>query len=360
MNIMTETIKIEIQKVKNSKIESVDFKNLPFGRIFSDHMFIAEFMDGEWVSSKIVPYGPMEFSPAMMSLHYGQAIFEGMKAYKTADGEVTVFRPEENFLRLNKSAVRMCMPEVPEEIFMEGLITLLKLDHQWIPTEEGCSMYIRPFMFSTDEFVGVAPSKSYNFIIFTCPVGKYYSKPLKVRVETKYIRAAHGGVGFSKNAGNYGGSLYPTKLAHDAGYDQIIWTDASEHRYVEEAGTMNLLFVIDGKLVTAPTGDTILDGVTRKSILALARKWGIMVEERLLSIYEIVESIKNGKLTEAFGAGTAAVIAPINVIGYEGVDYEIAEVNPNDSIAQKMFKAIDDIKLGRVFDENNWVLKFKP
>lgn len=357
---MTDTIKIEIQKVSKSRIETVDFKNLPFGRIFSDHMFVAEYADGEWVSNKIIPYGPMSFSPAMMSLHYGQAIFEGMKAYKTAEGEITVFRPEENFLRLNKSAVRMCMPEVPEEIFMEGLIALLKMDHNWIPTEAGSSMYIRPFMFSTDEFVGVSPSKGYNFIIFTCPVGTYYSKPLRVRVETKYIRAAHGGVGFSKNAGNYGGSLYPTKLAHDAGYDQIIWTDASEHRYVEEAGTMNLLFVIDGKLVTAPTGDTILDGVTRKSILSLARTWGIEVEERLLSINEIVEGIKNGRLTEAFGAGTAAVIAPINVIGYEGIDYQITEIEADNSISKKMFIAIDDIKLARVADENNWVLKFKP
>ncbi len=356
---MTDTIKIEIQKVKESRLGSVDFTNLPFGRIFSDHMFVAEFKDGEWVSNKIIPYGPMTFSPAMMSLHYGQAIFEGMKAYKTADGEITVFRPEENVARLNKSAVRMCMPEIPEEIFMEGLMALLKLDHNWIPISAGSSMYIRPFMFSTDEFVGVAPSKCYSFIIFTCPVGTYYSKPLRVKVETKFIRAAHGGVGFSKNAGNYGGSLYPTKLAHDAGYDQIIWTDASEHRYVEEAGTMNLLFVINGKIVTAPTGDTILDGVTRKSILTLAKSWGIEVEERLLSIIEIIESIKNGTLTEAFGAGTAAVIAPINVIGYDGTDYQINEISDEKSIAKKMFKAIDDIKLARVYDENGWVLKFK-
>lgn len=357
---MTETIKIEIQKVSESKLGTVDFSNLPFGRIFADHMFIAEYKDGEWVSQKIVPFGPISYSPAMMSLHYGQAIFEGMKAYKTADGVITIFRPDENLARLNKSAVRMCMPEVPEEIFMDGLTTLLKLDHKWIPTDAGSSMYIRPFMFSTDEFVGVSPSKSYSFIIFTCPVGSYYNKPLKVRVETKYIRAAHGGVGFSKNAGNYGGSLYPTKLAHDAGYDQIIWTDASEHRYVEEAGTMNLLFVIDGKIVTAPTGDTILDGVTRKSILTIAESWGIEVEERLLSINEVVESIKNGKLTEAFGAGTAAVIAPIYIIGYDGVDYEIPAVTDNKSIAKRLFKEIDDIKLGKVADVNGWVLKFKP
>lgn len=352
---MTDTIEIEIQKTKDSRIKTVDFKNLPFGRIFSDHMFVAEYNDGAWVSTKIVPYGPISYSPAMMSLHYGQAIFEGMKAYKTKEGNITVFRPLENWARLNKSALRMCMPEVPEEIFMEGLTKLLKLDHNWIPTEEGSSMYIRPFMFSTDEFVGVSPSKSYSFIIFTCPVGKYYSKPLKVRIETEYIRAAKGGVGFSKNAGNYGGSLYPTKLAHDAGYDQIIWTDASTHQYVEEAGTMNLMFVIDNVLVTAPTGDTILDGVTRKSILEITRDWGMKVEERLLSITEVIESIKSGKLTEAFGAGTAAVIAPISVIGYNGVDYEINMDNSANSVAMKLFKAIDDIKLGRINDEKGWV-----
>jgi branched-chain amino acid aminotransferase len=356
---MTDTIEIEMQKTNDSKLKSVDFKNLPFGRIFSDHMFVAEYNDGAWVSAKIVPYGPMNFSPAMMSLHYGQAIFEGMKAYKTTDGDITVFRPLENWARLNKSAVRMCMPEVPEEIFMGGLTELLKLDNAWIPTEEGSSMYIRPFMFSTDEFVGVSPSKTYNFIIFTCPVGKYYSKPLKVRVETKYIRAAKGGVGFSKNAGNYGGSLYPTKLAHDAGYDQIIWTDAVEHKYVEEAGTMNLLFVLDGVLVTAATGDTILDGVTRKSILEIARDWGMKVEERQLSIIEIIDGIKSGKLTEAFGAGTAAVIAPISVIGYEGVDYEINMDNAANSVAMKLFKAIDDIKMGRVIDTKDWVYTIK-
>jgi branched-chain amino acid aminotransferase len=345
---------IELQKVAQSRIGSVDFKNLPFGRIFSDHMFVAEFDNGEWVSQKIMPYGPINYSPAMMSLHYGQAIFEGMKAYKTETGDITIFRPHENWVRLNKSAVRMCMPEVPEEIFMGGLMELLKLDSEWIPTEAGSSMYLRPFMFSTDEFVGVSPSKKYAFIIFMCPVGAYYSKPLKVRVETKYIRSAHGGVGFSKNAGNYGGSLYPTKLANDAGYDQIIWTDASEHKYVEEAGTMNLLFVINGKIVTAPTGDTILDGVTRKSALSIARDWGMDVEERLLSVNEIVEGIKSGALTEAFGAGTAAVIAQISVIGYEGVDYHIPEVSADKSIAKKLFKEIDDIKLGRIVDIRDW------
>ncbi len=346
---------ITIEKTDKSRLSEVDFNNLAFGRVFSDHMFVAEYTNGAWVSEKIVPYGDITFSPAMMSLHYGQAIFEGMKAYKNANGDINLFRPKENIKRLNKSAVRMCMPEIPEETFMNGLEQLLKIDQAWIPEGEGFSMYIRPFMFSTDEFVGVSPSSSYTFIIFTCPVGAYYNKALKVRVETKYIRAAQGGVGFSKNAGNYGGSLYPTKLAHEAGYDQIIWTDASEHKYVEEAGTMNLLFVIDGKLVTAPTGDTILDGVTRKSVLAVAKGWGMDVEERKLPITEIIEGFKNGKITEAFGAGTAAVIAPISHIGYEGVDYALPVVNAEGSVAKRLYTEIDAIKLSKIEDSFGWV-----
>jgi branched-chain amino acid aminotransferase len=353
---MTDTIQIDVHPIEKSRIDAVDFNNLVFGRSFADHMLSVDYKDGEWQTPQIVPFGPISYSPAMMSLHYGQAIFEGMKAYKNADDEIFIFRPEENWKRLNKSAVRMCMPEVPEEIFMEGLAELLRLDSAWIPTAEGCSMYIRPFMFSTDEFVGVSPSKTYKFIIFTCPVGAYYTKPIRVRVETQYIRAAHGGVGFSKNAGNYGGSLYPTKLAVEAGYDQIVWTDASEHKYVEEAGTMNLLFIIDGKLVTAPTGDTILDGVTRKSVLQVARDWGMQVEERALSVKELTEGIASGKVQEAFGAGTAAVIAPIKTIGYEGVDYDLPE-RTEDSFSMRVFKEIDGIKTGKIADTRGWVMK---
>jgi branched-chain amino acid aminotransferase len=292
----------------------------------------------------------------MMSLHYGQSIFEGMKAYRSKNDEILVFRPEENLKRFNKSALRMCMPEVPEEIFLGGLKQLLELDKQWVPDKEGCSLYIRPFMFATDEYVGVTPSNTYKFIIFNCPVGSYYSKPLKVRVETQYIRAAKGGVGFAKNAGNYGGSLYPTQLANKEGYDQIIWTDAATHQYVEEAGTMNLMFIIDGVLVTAPTGDTILDGVTRKSVLQIAKDWGMKVEERQLSIKELVDGILNGSVTEAFGAGTAAVIAPIQTIGFEGKDYELAPRTDSDFSA-KVFKEINQIRLGEIPDTRNWIWK---
>jgi len=279
-----------------------------------------------------------------------------MKAYRSKQGEVLVFRPQENLKRFNKSAARMCMPEVPEEIFLGGLKQLLELDNAWVPEKEGSSLYIRPFMFATDEYVGVSPSTTYKFIIFNCPVGSYYTKPLRVRVETNFIRAAKGGVGFAKNAGNYGGSLYPTVQAMKEGYDQIIWTDAASHQYVEEAGTMNLLFVINGALVTAPTGDTILDGVTRKSVIQIAKDWGIEVQERLLSVKELVEGIASGAVTEAFGAGTAAVIAPIKTIGFEGVDYELPAPKQGDFSA-KVFTEISQIRLGEIADTRGWIFK---
>lgn len=349
-------MQVTIQKTPKSRLSEVDFDNLAFGRSFADHMLVAEYADGEWKSVQIQPYGPLSYQPAMMSIHYGQAIFEGMKAYRSKQGEVLVFRPEENMKRFNKSAVRMCMPEVPEEIFLGGLKKLIELDNAWVPEKEGCSLYIRPFMFATDEYVGVSPSTTYKFIIFNCPVGSYYSKPLRVRVETEFIRAAKGGVGFAKNAGNYGGSLYPTVQANKAGYDQIIWTDAATHQYVEEAGTMNLMFIINGALVTAPTGDTILDGVTRKSVIQIAKDWGVEVQERLLSVKELVEGISSGAVTEAFGAGTAAVIAPIQTIGFEGKDYELPARTAGDFSA-KVFMEISQIRLGEIADTRGWIYK---
>jgi len=349
-------MQITIQKTPTSRLSEVDFDNLAFGRTFADHMLVAEYADGAWQSVQIQPYGPLSYQPAMMSIHYGQAIFEGMKAYRSKQGEVLVFRPEENRKRFNKSAVRMCMPEIPEEIFLGGLKQLLELDNAWVPEKEGSSLYIRPFMFATDEYVGVSPSTTYKFIIFNCPVGSYYSKPLRVRVETEYIRAAKGGVGFAKNAGNYGGSLYPTVQAMKEGYDQIIWTDAATHQYVEEAGTMNLMFIINGALVTAPTGDTILDGVTRKSVIQIAKDWGVEVQERLLSVKELVEGISSGVVTEAFGAGTAAVIAPIQTIGFEGKDYELPARKESDFSA-KVFNEISQIRLGEIPDTRGWIYK---
>jgi len=349
-------MEIQIQPIGKSRIDEVDFNNLAFGRSFADHMLIAEYANGAWQSMTIQPYGPLSYQPAMMSIHYGQSIFEGMKGYRSSKGDVLVFRPQENLKRFNKSAVRMCMPEVPEEIFLGGLKKLLEIDQAWVPDKEGCSLYIRPFMFATDEYVGVSPSTTYKFIIFNCPVGSYYSKPLKVRVETEYIRAAKGGVGFAKNAGNYGGSLFPTQKAMQAGYDQIIWTDAATHQYVEEAGTMNLMFMVGGSLVTAPTGDTILDGVTRKSVIQIAKDWGIDVQERQLSVKELVNGILDGSVTEAFGAGTAAVIAPIQIIGYDGKDYQLPDKKESD-FSSKVFTEINQIRLGEIEDTRGWVWK---
>ncbi len=349
-------MQIHIQTTPSSRIDQVDFDHLAFGRSFADHMLVAEYANGAWQSVTIQPYGPLEYQPAMMSLHYGQAIFEGMKGYRSVSGDIQVFRPEENMKRFNKSATRMCMPEVPKEIFLDGLRTLLKLDQAWVPAKEGCSLYIRPFMFATDEYVGVTPSTTYKFIIFNCPVGSYYSKPLRVRVETEFIRAAKGGVGFAKNAGNYGGSLFPTQNAIKDGYDQIIWTDAATHQYVEEAGTMNLMFVVNGSLVTAPTGDTILDGVTRKSVLQIAKDWGMDVQERPLSIKELIEGIQSGSVTEAFGAGTAAVIAPIATIGFEGVDYQLPE-RKSDDFSARVYTEINQIRLGEIPDSRGWIWK---
>ena len=348
-------MEIQIHPIQKSRIDEVDFNNLAFGRSFADHMLIAEYANGAWQSMTIQPYGPLSYQPAMMSIHYGQSIFEGMKGYRSAKGDVLVFRPEENFKRFNKSAVRMCMPEIPEEIFLGGLKKLLEIDNAWVPNKEGCSLYIRPFMFATDEYVGVSPSTTYKFIIFNCPVGSYYSKHLKVRVETEYIRAAKGGVGFAKNAGNYGGSLFATQKAMQAGYDQIIWTDAATHQYVEEAGTMNVAFVLDGVLVTPALTDRILAGITRDSILTVARSWGMPVEERKVSVHELQEHAQKGTLLEAFGMGTAAVVSPIDGIGYQGKMMDVPA--PQDGVAQRVKKTLADIRHGRAEDVHGWMVR---
>lgn len=353
---MTSTEPIKIQKIAKSRVGEYDVNNVPFGKVFSDHMFVAEYKDGKWHQGAIMPYQDVPMSLALSALHYGQAIFEGMKAYKTSSGEINLFRPLDNFKRLNISAVRMAMPEVPEEVFMGGLNELLKLDKAWVPDSETGSLYIRPFMIATDEAIGVKASDTYKFIIITCPAGKYYSEPIKVMVETNYFRAVEGGVGFTKCAGNYGRSLFPTKLAQQKGYQQVIWTDAKTHSYVEESGTMNLMFVIDNILITPATSDTILAGVTRDSVIQLARDWGMMVEERKVSIKEIFDAHKNGKLQEAFGVGTAATIAHIVTIGFEGKDYELPPIEQR-KFSPKIDQALRDIRKGRVEDKFRWIIK---
>ena len=290
---MVETLKISVHKTNKSRISEIDFNDLPFGKVFADHMFLADYSGGEWKNLRVLPYGYLPMSPASPTIHYGQSIFEGLKAFPGSDGEVLIFRPLANLKRLNKSAERMCMPHVPEEVFMEGIRSLLELDRKWIPTMEGGSLYIRPFLFSADEFIGIRPSQNFTFMIINCPVGHYYSTPVKVKIETHYSRAIEGGTGAAKAGGNYGGAIYPSKLAQEQGYHQLIWTDGKTHQYVEESGTMNIMFIIDDVLVTPALTDTILHGITRDSVLTLARHWGMKVEERRLSVEELVKALKS-------------------------------------------------------------------
>jgi branched-chain amino acid aminotransferase len=353
---MIDTLPIRTQRTTASRLSTLDANHLEFGKLFSDHMFVMDYRDGEWQDAQILPYGDMPVSPANSALHYGQAIFEGMKAYPQADGGVSLFRPLDNWARLNKSAERMCMPTVPEELFMQGLRELIRLDAAWMPTGPGAALYIRPFMFATDGFIGVRPSDAYRLVIFTCPVGLYYSKPLRVRFEQKYVRSAEGGAGYAKNAGNYGAAMYPTKLAQQEGYNQLIWTDASEHRYVEESGTMNAIFVIEGRVITPALSTSILDGVTRRSVLQLARDMGMIVEERKVSSREIMDALAAGTLEEAFGAGTAATIAPIATIGCEGHDYDLPVAGPN-AFSKHVSAALNAIRTGEGADTHDWMVR---
>lgn len=351
---MTETQSFAVRATERSRLPEVDFSNLKFGKVFADHMLVADFDHSDWTHVEIVPYGPIEIMPAMSALHYGQALFEGQKAYRGVDGKVRIFRPHKNWERFNLSAERMCMPAVPEDIFIQGLCQLISLDEAWVPNEAGASLYLRPFMFSTDSFVGIRPSDTYKFIIFSCPVSTYYSEPVRVKVEKHFTRAASGGTGFAKCAGNYGGALFPAKLAQEQGYHQLLWTDHKEHKYFEESGTMNLAFVINGTIVTPELSDTILNGVTRDSLLTLARHLGIPVEERKVSVDEVIEAIQLGKLEDAFGIGTAATIAPIAVIGHEGIDYTLPEVGKRE-VSPLLKQELDAIRYGHKEDVFGWM-----
>ena len=355
---MENTLNIEIDRASTSRLATTNFDELAFGQIISDHMFVADYMDGAWQNPKVVPYAPLQINPANATLHYGQSVFEGLKAYRNKKGEILVFRGDANQHRLNESAKRMCIPEVPKEIFMEGMRALLEVDREWVPKKQGCSLYIRPFIFAADDYLGIRPSKKYKFMILTSPVGKYYAKPVAVKVETKFARAIEGGTGAAKAAGNYAGSLFPALKAQKEGYDQLLWTDGKTHQYIEESGTMNVMFVIDGVLITAPTTTgTILKGITRDSILILAKEMGMPVEERFLSVIELEEAFNSGKLEEAFGTGTAATIAFIRLINIHGKDYELPEISPK-AFSMKMLEALDDIKYGKVPDKYSWIMKY--
>ena len=354
---MIATLNIKTTPISESRLTGTDFSNLPFGKVFSDHMFIATYENGEWTNLQVLPYGPIPMSPAISALHYGQAIFEGMKAYRQADGKISVFRADKNFERFNKSAVRMAMPTIPRDVFMQGIAALVEIDEKWVPNQDGYSLYLRPVMFATDPYLGVKASDSYTFAILTTPTGPYYSKALKVKIETEFTRADEGGVGFAKTAGNYGRSIYPFAEASKEGFDQLIWTDASTHEFIEEAGTANLIFVIDGKLVTPSVRSTVLDGVTRDTIIQLAKAAGIEVEERRVSVKEVIEGIKNGRLTDAFAAGTAATVTPIGEITYEGVNYTLTDPSTR-TVSAGIAKTLNDIRYGLAPDTFgwNWVL----
>lgn len=345
-----------VTKTSQSRLKNQDINHVPFGKVFADHMFVAEYENGEWKKSSIMPFDSISMSYATCALHYGQTIFEGMKAFHTINGETVIFRPYENFNRLNKSAFRMAMPEVPEEIFMGGLLELLKLDRDWVPTDENGSLYIRPFLIATDEAIGVRPSETYKFVIIMAPAGKYYAEPLRVLVERTYFRAVEGGVGFVKVGGNYGRSLLPTRLALQKGYHQVIWTDSKTHQYVEESGTMNLMFVVGDKLLTPSLSDTILAGITRDSVIHLAKHWGMEVEERKVSIPELLEAHAKGLLKEAFGTGTAATIAQILTIGCDGTDYQLPPIAER-KFSNKVEDTMRAMKKGRIKDEFNWIVK---
>lgn len=354
---MVDTLEIQVQKVKKSRISQVDPAHLSFGKEFSDHMFVMDYEGDEWINAKIIPYGNVQFSPALSALHYGQTLFEGLKAHRSDNGDVLLFRPLENLKRLNRTAERMCMPAVPEDIFMAGLVQLLKLDKEWVFANEGCSLYIRPMMFATDESLGVKASKNYRFIILTSPSGPYFMEPLRLKIETGFSRACEGGVGYAKVAGNYGASLFPTKQAQEAGYHQLLWTDSKEHKYIEESGMMNVMFVIGDTLVT-PTLDsnTILVGKTRDTIIQIAKDWGMKVEEKRLLVSEVLDAIKAGNLKEAFGVGTAATVAPVAVIGFSGKDHSLPPVT-DQSFSKKISRYINDYRSGRIPDKHNWLLK---
>ena len=353
---MTDTMQVRIERNKKSTINTVDFDNLDFGKYHTDHMYVADYNKNEWHDMRIVPYQNISVSPATAAFHYGQTVFEGFKAHRAQNGDTLIFRPEKHWERMNKSMERLCMPYIPKEVFMDGVIEMAKIDKNWVPSQVGSSLYFRPFAFAMDAFIRVKPSENYFFIIFCSPVGAYFSGELKVKIESNYVRAAEGGIGFSKTGGNYASSLLPAKKAQAEGYQQIMWTDAKEHKYIEETGASNVMFVIGDTLVTPALSSSILDGVTRDSIITIAKDWGIKVEERKVSVDEIINSLKTGALKEAFGAGTAAVVSPISVINYDGIDYQIPAPS-KDSFSQKVAKAMYDIKHGLAEDKFGWILK---
>ncbi len=344
---------ISVRKVNHSRIKEVDFDQLEFGKYIADHMLVCDYANGEWRQPQIVPYANLSLSPSALALHYGQTVFEGMKAFRMHDGRINIFRMEKHYDRFVKSLQRMCMAIPAKDIFMDGLMQLISLDAAWVPAKQGHALYLRPFVFASEARFGVKVSDEYRFVIFTGPVPALYADPIKVKVETQYIRAARGGTGFAKCGGNYGASFLPTQNARLAGYDQVLWTDAKENKFIEESGMMNVMFVINNTLVTAPLSDSILDGVTRDSLLTLANDLGYKVEERPVAITELEQAFKSGTITEAFGAGTAAVVAPIKTIHINGIDFMLPKYDEN-KLMFKLKNKLEQIRLGIDDDVHGW------
>ncbi len=360
MLILSEEINFMDFRIKitdNPRIGQVNLDDVVFGKVFSDHMFVMDYEDGDWNTGEIVPVSNFTVHPANLAWHYGQSIFEGMKASKHVDGTPMLFRPEMHARRINASATRMCMPMFPEEIFVKAVSDLVRIDKVWIPQKEGSSLYIRPFMFATEEFVGVRPSAKYRFVIFTCPVGPYYAKPVSLLAESFFVRAAIGGTGEAKAAGNYGGSLYPARLAQEQGYDQVLWLDPYEFKYPQEVGTMNIFFVMDGVIYTPPLDGAILKGITRDSFIKILKKMGYKVKEKNISMKKIFKAAKKGELTEVFGAGTAAVVSEVHRIAWR--EDEINLATEHYVVAPMLKDYINGLRSGRLNDQFGWIVRLE-
>ena len=353
---MVAVPQISVTRVERSKLNEISLENVPFGKYFTDHMLEADYENGEWKNVAIKPFQPLLLSPSNAALHYGQSIFEGIKAYKMPDGETAIFRPQDNFHRFNMSAIRMQMPTMPEEIFMEGMMQLVALDNAWIPALADHSLYIRPIMFAADEILGVRPSETYKFFILLSPAGPYFVQPMRIYVEEESVRSAPGGVGFAKTAGNYAASMYPAAQARKMGYDQVLWMDAIEHRYVQEIGMMNVFFIIGNTAVTPDLkAGTILEGVTRDSALTILAEMGYDVQERPVSIEEIMETYQSGELKEVFGTGTAATVAPIKELRYK--DVVMLFETETWTASPELKKRLNAIRYGQVADTHGWLVQ---
>lgn len=350
---------ITIQLAENLK-EKPDTKNLSFGKHFTDHMFIMDYEEGKgWHSPRITPYAPITLDPSAIVFHYGQTVFEGLKAYVTDNEEVHLFRPESNFARLNNSSDRLCIPHIDEAFALTALKKLVSIDKEWIPKEEGTSLYIRPFIIATESYLGVSPSKKYSFMIILSPVGAYYDEginPVKIAVEDKYVRAVFGGTGEAKTGGNYAASLIAQEMVADEGFAQVLWLDGVHKKYIEEVGSMNVFFKIDGEIITPALNGSILPGITRDSVIALLKHWDLTVTERQISMDELAEAHEAGTLEEAFGTGTAAVISPMGQLTWEGIDYIIND-GVTGEVATRLYETLTGIQYGKLADPFDWIVK---